>query len=512
MWRSFLSRLRPQSNREQQQAVHLVEQLDEVSRQLIIREEELFSQAAPSEEDEDQLQRDLEDLKLQIWAAVHNSFTMSSSSSAAGQFKVLRSAVDAILQQEAQDRRWTDSPQDQVPVWRPQKCLSTHNSLLQNMVESRLTAAVATDDNMAGTDKLSSNVKKQVCRLGRCVKDDLLAVMRTVKNCYPPHMDILNVYARLYHQSFSTQLTELAASRLEVDDCSYLLFWVNQYYPQDLLKHEELDGHIKMDGLGSLLLQDDLNQLEEQFLAHKEDKVKLWLHTALQKEEESWLSGRTPELIDSYCFSPLAVDVIQVMESSLAEFRCAIKDQGKAQRLTCLLETFLCSYERSMTAFLKGSHGNARSVIKAQLVCEQQLRDYITAQTESLSEQQRHHCLHTLSALRDCGYQCLIGPLHAHVKTGLSLLGTEGWVDGSFPVVDSLLDSLNQQLSDLVDLKPACRQSLLSYLHQDVVLQYVKRIMKTRIRSREQQVEGAQQITKDTQKIDSFFTEELLCQ
>lgn len=97
--------------------------------------------------------------------------------------------------------------------------------------------------------------------------------------------------------------------------------------------------------------------------------MKLWLHRALQTEEESWLSGRMPELIDSYCFSPLAVDVIQVklrrgqnhvevfmptselslsslcfqvMESSLAEFRCAIKDQSKAQRLTCLLETFLC--------------------------------------------------------------------------------------------------------------------------------------------------------------------------
>lgn len=64
------------------------------------------------------------------------------------------------------------------------------------------------------------------------MKDDLLAVMRTVKTCYPPRMDILNVYAGLYHQSFSTQLTELAASGLEVDDCSYLLFWVNQYYPQ----------------------------------------------------------------------------------------------------------------------------------------------------------------------------------------------------------------------------------------------------------------------------------------
>lgn len=43
-----------------------------------------------------------------------------------------------------------------------------------------------------------------------------------------------------------------------------------------------------------------------------QDKVKLWLSTALKKEEESWLNNNTPETIDSYYFSPLAVDVIQV--------------------------------------------------------------------------------------------------------------------------------------------------------------------------------------------------------
>lgn len=139
-----------------------------------------------------------------------------------------------------------------------------------------------------------------------------------------------------------------------------------------ILKHEDLDGKIKTACLGSLLLQDDLNRLEEQYLSHREvntctalngrgkvnlfmfitmlkhqslifrlrapqylfsdcyftwfrcvneqvyvlsflqDKVKLWLSTALKKEEERWLSSKTPELIDHYYFSPLAVDVIQV--------------------------------------------------------------------------------------------------------------------------------------------------------------------------------------------------------
>lgn len=31
-------------------------------------------------------------------------------------------------------------------------------------------------------------------------------------------------------------------------------------------------------------------------------------------------------------------------------------------------------------------------------------------------------------------------------------------MDGSLPVVDSVLDCLNQELIDLTDLQPACRQ------------------------------------------------------
>nr|XP_033505100.1 tumor necrosis factor alpha-induced protein 2a [Epinephelus lanceolatus] len=353
-----------------------------------------------------------------------------------------------------------------------------------------------------------TDVPVQVCRMGKRVKEDLLTVVRTVQDCYPPQMDILNLYSGLYHQTFSTRLTELAASGLETDDCSYLLFWINHYYPHEVLKHEELEGKIKTACLGSLLLQDQLTRLEDQYLNHKEDKVKLWLNTALSKEEESWLSGHTPELIDQYCFSPLAIDVIQVINSSLTELNCVVRDQRKAQRITAHLESFLSSYRKCVEEFVKGAHGNVRSVVKAHLVCEQQFRDYITGQTGSLSEEQRHRCLDTLSALKDCGYRCITCPIHTQMKASFSPLWTPVWLDGSLPVVDLLLDSLSQQLTDLTDLKPACRKSLLCVLHQDLVLQYVKRMMKTRTKSREQQVGGAQRMTEDAQKINDFFKQE----
>uniref|UniRef100_A0A3B4UVR1 Tumor necrosis factor alpha-induced protein 2-like n=1 Tax=Seriola dumerili TaxID=41447 RepID=A0A3B4UVR1_SERDU len=456
------------------------ELLEEVSRKLILREEQLFTQDCPSE-DEDQLHKDLEDLKLHIWMAVHNTFTSPSSSE---QLDVLRSAMASVQQQEVQDRRWTETgPEDRFPAWRPLRCLSTHNTLLQNMVESRLTKAA--EDESSGTNRLSSPLKREVCCLGRRVRDDLLMVARTVKDCYPANMDILNIYAALYHQRFSARLTELASSGLGMDDCSYLLFWVNHCYPHDILEHEDLEGKIKT----------------------------LWLNTALKKEEESWLSGNMPELIDSYYFSPLAVDVIQVVNSFLTEFTCVIRDQSKTQRITAHLENFLISYKKSMEEFVRGNHGNAHSVIKAHLVCEEQFRDYITGETGSLSEQQRRRCLETLSALRDCGYRYFTCPIDVQLKSPVCVqvcyrdLWTSVWLDGSLPVVSSLLDSLSRHLRDLTDLKPACRQSLLSVVHQDVVLRYVKRMMKTRMKSREQQGGGAQRMKEDAQMINDFFRE-----
>lgn len=43
-------------------------------------------------------------------------------------------------------------------------------------------------------------------------------------------------------------------------------------------------------------------------------------------------------------------------------------------------------------------------------------RDYITAETGNLSEEQKHGCLNALSALRDCGYRYLTCPLHVKLK------------------------------------------------------------------------------------------------
>lgn len=144
-----------QKDQEDHEEAPREEKLEELSRKLIMREEQLFSQDSCSEEDEEQLLRDLEALRLQILMAVNNTFSSSSLS----QLEVLKSAVVSVQQQEDQDRRWKESLENRVPVWRPLSCLRTHNALLHHLVESRLTEA---SEEPGGPGSLSSPLKTQV--------------------------------------------------------------------------------------------------------------------------------------------------------------------------------------------------------------------------------------------------------------------------------------------------------------------------------------------------------------
>uniref|UniRef100_A0A087YF15 Tumor necrosis factor, alpha-induced protein 2b n=1 Tax=Poecilia formosa TaxID=48698 RepID=A0A087YF15_POEFO len=412
------------------------ERLDDLSRKLILREEELFTQDGRSEEEEDRLLKDFESLSVRVWMAIHSSFVTTATP--AGRPDVLRSAVDTILQQETQDQRWTERPADSAPVWRPLRWLRTHNLLLQKMVEKQLKDA---EENETGdTGQLSSVTKRQVCRLGKRVKEDLLTAAEAVRHCYPSRMDVLNIYGGLYHQAFAARLAQLCSSELDLDDCSYLLFWVNHYYPDEILKHKELDG-IKTACLGSLLQPDTLGRLEEQYLS-----------TVSRNELKKWLkNGKISRL--SFYFASV---VLIFMSTKKTYFPLGTKIMQNLNEVTFstsqelnhlpLRHAPLLNYRKSVEDLVKVNPSNLHPVLKATLVCEQQLRDYISGQAEGLAEEQKRRCLDTLSALRDCCYQCLTFPLHGKIKVFLSQLWTPPWVDGSLPVVDQLLSFLSQQL------------------------------------------------------------------
>uniref|UniRef100_A0A8C7KXG1 Tumor necrosis factor alpha-induced protein 2-like n=1 Tax=Oncorhynchus kisutch TaxID=8019 RepID=A0A8C7KXG1_ONCKI len=493
--------------------------LVEACQQLLLREDQLFGQETMTieglvqvcnEDDKDTLQKDYETLLLHLWMAVHTTF---SSTPSGEHLEILRSAVETIRLLEEKDQQWEGRPEgsSEAPVWRPHQCRHTHDNLLEKIVDSQMRNATVEEDNISvsSVDNLSTSMKREVCRMGKCLKEDVLRVARDIRDCYPPDFDVCNLYVRLYHQKFSARLTELARSGLDVDDCNYLLCWVNNYYPNDILKHKDLEGHINMESLGTLLSEKDLTTLEEQYLLQKESKVRTWFSKALSKEEEGWLSGKSPELIDGYCFCPLAIDIIQAVDGAMREARTILGSEAKAQRILRQLDSFLISYKSSLEEFVKRTGENTQAVVKANLVSIEQFRDFIVRREESIPEEIRTSCMSTLADLRDCGYGYFTGPIHEELRVQYHRLWTQAWFTGGQMVLDEVLGTLDRHMQQFTDLKSICMEELLGRLHMEMMVEYVKRMMKRkmRLKDKEQQEAAAKLLAEDSSKLSTYFTE-----
>ena len=199
--------------------------LSTAGKQLLSREEFLFGQRSAEETEEGKhIARDWETLNVKIQEALLGTFNPENIP------EVLTSAVEAIQQEEGQDRKWEERRQSgDPPPWRPRRCRHLHESLLRGMVEERLD-----DDKITplqqGTEL--SSVQMDIVRMFKRLKDDLLRVVEVVKGCYPDEMDICNVYASMYHQALGSRLGVVVDFGLCEKDCSYVLTWVNSYYPQ----------------------------------------------------------------------------------------------------------------------------------------------------------------------------------------------------------------------------------------------------------------------------------------
>ncbi|KAF7690220.1 tumor necrosis factor alpha-induced protein 2a isoform X1 [Silurus meridionalis] len=479
--------------------------LAEASQQLLAKEMQLFKQQSSNtevncpEDEEDSLQKDYEILMLHLRMAVQDSFNKENQ-------KILCNALKAISQQEEQDRNWKEEATEKCPRWRPLKCREIHDILLKNIVEVRLQQA---NEEENGADRLSTSLKREVCRMGKRIQKDLLQVVRDVQQCYTPEFDICNMYIQLYHQAFSTKLMELAQTTTEIQDCIYILSWIHVYYPKDILQHSELKPHINTESLEALLPEKDLKSLEEQYLSHKEVEVSKWLSNALKKEEEMWQTSVKPELIDGCYFSNLAIDVIPIIEAARKE---TIEILGNTdQRILHQLHSFLESYKKSIAELIKGKHtpesipDNIPNNLKANLNSIRQFREYIEKH-DNLTEGKKD-MLFTVSEMRDSCHSYFLTPIHKNLKEQYRKLWTPAWFSQSHTIIDNLLSFLEDMIQHFTDLQSACLMELLRQLYSEVMIQYVKRILKgkLKLKDKDEQEAAARFMCEDSARINSVF-------
>ncbi|XP_041132708.1 tumor necrosis factor alpha-induced protein 2-like isoform X2 [Polyodon spathula] len=478
--------------------------ISEAGQQLISLEEKLYDCVHGSEDQEEALKEE-EELKVayetfsqELWTTIAAGVTLSGE-----ELKQLASAVCSIEQEEERDKKCLEEKERnwRIPQWRPRECRKKLDTVLQEAVEQRMEEIPKVKE----AEKLSS-IKQDIFKMGKRLKEDLVSVVMNVKGCYPEGYDICNVYAKLYHTTFSSRLKEIVEFGLRQEDCSYVLGWVHNYYQKDLEK--EIDGK----SLGSLLPEDVIKQLESQYLSNRECEIKQWLSNAVGNEVTKWMEGEIPEQVDGFYHSEIAIDVIQCIEGAVKEAKEVLdKEFGNMMRLfMCALLECLERYKKTLEDFIKAKekYKNCAAVIKANMFNCKQFRDYFEKINESFEAEDKEKCLSILSGLEDTGYRYLADLMHLPLKPSYKVLVTQEWLTCSNPVMDTILDLAEKHIQEFSKLKPCCFQELLKRLHFEVIAEYTKRIMKKKIKLKyeEQQKAMAEKICDDSRKIQELFT------
>ncbi|XP_042357203.1 tumor necrosis factor alpha-induced protein 2-like isoform X2 [Plectropomus leopardus] len=473
----------------------------EVGLRLNQKEEGLFGDVREAEalahhdEEVNKLAADYRALEEHVLETLKLSLSLGQVS-----LEALTSAVRAMKQQEDQDKLW--SQRDHTPpAWRPSGWGKLHDSTLRSLVEEQMD----TDPQTPPVDQVDqSTIQADLHSMGRRLKEDLQSVVNVLKNCYPPELDICNFYASLYHETLSARLRKIADFGLDDKDCTFLLRWVNEYYPQ-ILQNPELASEINVESLGKLLPKESLDPLEHQYLDKQQSELTRYVGAILEEAEQDWNKGEEPKREDGCFVSTVAYDIIQFINGMVTSAERVVGDLHKAQKITVQLKDLMQRFKIFQNNIIKKNTPNSQPLIKANLGCIEQFMDFFEKKSHLFTEDVQKHCLDVLIDMKESAHTYLLKPVHNGLKPQYRKLGTSDWLNK--PLFEKLLVSLEKELQDLQGSTESCHQKLIGQLHQEVTAEYVKRLLKGQIKLKDmrQQLKAYETVKDDAESLHDLF-------
>ncbi|XP_039596913.1 tumor necrosis factor alpha-induced protein 2-like [Polypterus senegalus] len=480
--------------------------LSQASRLLINEQQRLYdSNSETTQEEKDELDQRYKQLAEIIFKVAKNAVTLSKED-----LLGLRSAVSAIGQEEKQDELYLEekNKNPKIQTTRPKEWRKKHDNILKEATKARMENL----RDVPGDEQLSSCFQRNLFRMGMRIKEDLISVVDNVKDCYPASYDICNFYARLYHKEFSLYVQHQITTDLDSEDCTYLLCWLCNYYPNDVLKDKKLERHINQLSLKSLIPDERLHYLEKEFIAARKECIKGSLPSTLDVYLKRWNSEDFPQQSNGYYKTSMADDVIQCFNTT-AQTGKKISENLFRKVMPIVLEEFepfLERYQNFVKDFISGKEKreNRTSVIVVNVSCCEVFREYIEDQKEFFKTESKEKCLTILRNMETSGVQYLFHVFQNALKPSYKGLVTQEWMDNSSSIIENLLSIADKQMQEFRKMKPGCFQKLVGKLHSSVITEYSRRIMKRKIKlkSKEQQVSVANQICAESKKIEQLFS------
>ncbi|XP_035761768.1 uncharacterized protein LOC102798112 [Neolamprologus brichardi] len=467
----------------------------EATQQLIDKEKHLFWETAEANKEAvEKLAADHKALEEHVWHILQQSFSLSTEEASTS---ALKSAVKAINLEEEQDQLWKQNSQT-PPTWRPSEWKKRHDEVLQKLVNGRMD----NPSSPTGDQVNQSTIQATIQSMGTQLKDDLQWVVEEVKNCYPPEMDICNLYARLYLETFKARLRKTVGS---VDDkeCSFLLLWVKESYPE-ILEKPELASNINTEALGNLLPDELLKPLEEQYLSKQQSDLMIYIDRVLDEAKKEWDQGKEPTRDDGCYASPVAYDVIQFINGIVTSADKIVGDRHKAQKITSNLTDFMQRYKEFHEDIIRQNKRHSKAFIKANLSCVKQFRDFFEKH-DLCPEDVKKNCLQVLTEMKQSAHTYLLTPVHKSLKPHYQKLGTSDWLKKN--TFEKLLNSTEDELQELQGSSQSSYQELIGQLHQEVTVEYVRRLLKGEVKLKDsnEQQKAYETVKENAEKLHELF-------
>ncbi|KAE8586782.1 hypothetical protein XENTR_v10021764 [Xenopus tropicalis] len=438
----------------------------------------------------------LEDM---VFAVIKDSIKMDCEN-------LLDQAVQAILEQEKENNRCISDIKANNPA-RPRKWKQKWISTVKESVDDRLKELPKDETNNS-----SSSLSQSFTNLGKIFKKDLTHIVNHLKQHYPDDFDVCNSYAQHYHQAFLAHTSTITEFELGDKDTFFLLCWVHNIYPNDILKDPSLAGHIDEARLKCLLPAQKIRDYESNYVSSEVLTVKSWINKSLDLEAQFWNVGKEPEKLDEAYHTELHIDVLQNFNGGVR--RAMEISERLTNRLKPLLAAELVEFaKRYKSLFEEYLEKNKNQqylwpIIIVNVNCCWNFRDFVT-QNFNDAQLQRHkeNMNSILLELEDLGYTVLLQNLFQDLKSHFKRI-SQGNGLCSYKVMSEIIEKVEKYMEPLTTLKKPCHQEMIGRVHFYVVTEYITRLMKKKVclKNIDQLKTLANQIHENGKMIDDFFS------
>ncbi|XP_078418593.1 tumor necrosis factor alpha-induced protein 2-like isoform X1 [Cetorhinus maximus] len=436
-------------------------------------------------------------LSAEIFTVVKESLNISKEHPS-----LLKMAVQVKIQEGKADQMYLEEKEKSgsIPEVRPRQWDTKWQKILQHSVDERIGKLPSGSD-----DNKTAWLTQCLTQLCSQLKADLNTIVNCIKPCYPQEYNICAKYAECYHKNVSSHIALLAESGLKGKEVYPLLYWIYNCYP-DIMSTVVPSEDVSQQLLNTMLPEKTISHLKNECISALQPDTRMHMIKSLHIEEKSWRSEEEPLVLNDCYHSELSTDIIQIIDAAVqatGNLTCELGDLA----LNIMLEEtkyFLGSFQNSAEDFEKNcfNHPNFIPVVISIANSCETIRDYLNKNKKITNIVLKENILSILNETEKRRKGILLKTLFCKLKPHLKKLVTDKWLACPEPI-EKIFEITEEHLTKLKKLKPPQYQDLLKKIHEQLITEYILRIMKKRVicKTEDQQKQLADQIQNEADQL-----------